>query len=166
MITGLGRPGGGDGSPLQYSCLENPMDGGAWRATVHGVAKNRRRLSHFTSLHFFSRSVVSSSLRPHESQHARPPCLSPTPGVYKESEVKSLSRVRLFVTLWTIARQAPPSMGFSRQEYWSGLPFPSPGDFPTQGSNPGLPHCRQMLYHLSHQGSQSLVFVKEHLPFI
>ena len=50
--------------------------------------------------------------------------------------------------------QVPPSMGFSRQEHWSGLPFPSPGNFPTQGSNPGLPHCRQMLYHLSHQGSQ------------
>ena len=44
--------------------------------------------------------------------------------------------------------QAPPSMGFSRQECWSGLPFPSPGNFPTQGSNPGLPHCRQMLSHL------------------
>ena len=41
-------------------------------------------------------------------------------------EVKSLSRVRLFVTLWTVAYQAPPSMGFSRQEYCSGLPFPSP----------------------------------------
>ena len=40
-----------------------------------------------------------------------------------------------FVTLCTIARQAPLSMGFSRQEYWSGLPFPSPGIFPTQGSN-------------------------------
>ena len=50
--------------------------------------------------------------------------------------------------------QAPPSMGFSRQEYWSGLPFPSPGNFPTQGSNMGLPHCRQMLYRLSHQGSR------------
>ena len=50
--------------------------------------------------------------------------------------------------------QAPPSMGFSRQEYWSGLPFPSPRNFPTQGLNPGLPHCRQTLYCLSHQGSQ------------
>ena len=40
--------------------------------------------------------------------------------------MKSLSRVRLFATLWTVAYQAPPSMGFSRQEYWSGLPFPSP----------------------------------------
>ena len=46
------------------------------------------------------------------------------------SEVKSLSRVRLFATPWTVANQAPPSMGFSRQEYQSGLPFPSPGDLP------------------------------------
>ena len=44
-------------------------------------------------------------------------------------------------------------MGFSRQEYWSGVSFPSPGDLPDQASNPGLPHCRQMLYPLSHQES-------------
>ena len=50
--------------------------------------------------------------------------------------MKSLSRVRLFVTLWTVAHQAPPSMGFSRQEYWSGLPFPSPEDLP----DPGIEH--------------------------
>ena len=56
-------------------------------------------------------------------------------------KVKSLSRVRLFVTPWTVAHQAPPSMGFSRQEYWSGLPFPSPGDRPKPGielSSPAL----------------------------
>ena len=48
-IPGLGRsPGEGNGNPLQYSCLENPMDGGAWRAAVHGVAKSRTRLSDFT----------------------------------------------------------------------------------------------------------------------
>ena len=52
-----------------------------------------------------------------------------------------------------LAYQAPPSMEFSRQEYWSGLPFPSPGDLPNQGSNPVLLHCRQTLYHLGHQGS-------------
>ena len=45
-------PGEGNGNPLQYSCLENPMDGGAWWATVHGVAKSQTRLSDFTSLHF------------------------------------------------------------------------------------------------------------------
>ena len=46
-----------------------------------------------------------------------------------------LSRVQLFATPWTAAHQAPPSAGFCRQEYWSGLPFPPPGIFPTQGSN-------------------------------
>ena len=54
-------------------------------------------------------------------------------------KVKSLSWVRLFVTLWTVAHQAPPSMGFSRQEYWSGVPFPSPGDLPNSGIEPGPP---------------------------
>ena len=44
---------------------------------------------------------------------------------------------------WTVACQAPLSMGFSRQEYWSGLPSPSPGIFPTQESNLGVLHCRQ-----------------------
>ena len=53
---------------------------------------------------------------------------------------------------WTVACQAPLSVGFSRQEYCSGLPFPSPGDLPHQGSNPGLPHCRQILYQLSYEG--------------
>ena len=52
-----------------------------------------------------------------------------------------LNRVQLFATPWTVARQAPLSMGFSRQEHWSGLPFPSPGDLlPIQGSNSCLLH--------------------------
>ena len=54
-------------------------------------------------------------------------------------EVKLLSRVRLFATAWTVAYQAPPSMGFSRKEYWSGLPFPSPKDLPDPGVEPGSP---------------------------
>ena len=54
--------------------------------------------------------------------------------------MKSFSRVRrLFVTPWTVAHQAPPSMGFSRQEYWSRLPFPSPGDCPEPGIEPRSP---------------------------
>ena len=53
--------------------------------------------------------------------------------------ITSHSRVRLFVTPWTVAYQASPSMGFSRQEYWSGLPFPSPGDLPNPGIEPGSP---------------------------
>ena len=54
-------------------------------------------------------------------------------------KVTSLSRVRLFVTPLTVAYQAPPSMGFSRQEYWSGVPLPSPGDFPGPGIELGSP---------------------------
>ena len=54
-------------------------------------------------------------------------------------KVKSLSCVQLFATLWTVARQAPLSLGFSRQEYWSGLPFPSPEDLPNPGIEPGSP---------------------------
>ena len=54
-------------------------------------------------------------------------------------KVKSLSRVRLFATSWTVAYQAPQSMGFSRHEYWSGLPFPSPGDLPDPGIEPRSP---------------------------
>ena len=53
--------------------------------------------------------------------------------------MKALSRVRLFETPWTVAYQAPLSMGFSRQEYWSGLPFPSPGYLPDAGIKPGSP---------------------------
>ena len=81
-------PVGGHGNPLQYSCLENPMDREVWRAIV---------------------------------------------------KVKSLSHVRLFATPWTVAYQAPPSMGFSRQECWSGLPFPSPGDLPDPEIKAGSP---------------------------
>ena len=57
----------------------------------------------------------------------------------KWSEVKLLSRVRFFATPWTVAYQASPSMGFSRQEYWSGLLFPSPGDLPDPGIEPRFP---------------------------
>ena len=55
----------------------------------------------------------------------------------------SLSHVQLFVTPWTVAQQAPLSMGFPRQENRSGLPFPIPGDLPTQESNP---HLLQLLH--------------------
>ena len=70
---------------------------------------------------------------------------------------KSLSHVWLFVTLWTINWQAPLSMGFSRQEQWSGLPCPPPGDLPDQGSNPALLH---------HLGSSSLGYIQICLPWL
>ena len=56
-----------------------------------------------------------------------------------------------------VAHQAFLSMGFSRREYWGELPFPSPGDLPDPEIEPGSPHCRQMLYPLSHQGSPSVL---------
>ena len=68
----------------------------------------------------------------------------------KESEVPQL-RLTLWPP-WTIDYQAPLLIGFSRQEHWSRLPFPSPGDFPEPGLNPDFLNCRQMLYHLSHPG--------------
>ena len=72
----------------------------------------------------------------------------------KWKKVKSLSRVRLFVTPWSIAQQAPPSMGFSRQEYWSGLPFPSP--YPASWETIKMKCFRYRHTHLIH---------KPHIPF-
>ena len=91
-IPGSRRPpGGGNGNPLQYSCLENSMDKGAWWATVHGLSDQ-----HFHFIYFS----------------------------------ESVSCAQFFVAPWTVAHQAPLSMEFSRQKYWRGLSFPSPGNLP------------------------------------
>ena len=58
------------------------------------------------------------------------------------NECQLLSHVQLFVTPWTVACQDPLTMGFSRQEYWSGLPFPAPGDLPDPGIESGSPELR------------------------
>ena len=70
-----------------------------------------------------------------------------------------LSHVRLFATPWTAAHQAPLSMGFSRQEYWSGLPCPISGDFQTQGLNPCLLHLHWQAgsLPLGHWGSLTYI---------
>ena len=61
LFPGSGRsPGEGNGSPLQYSFLENPMDGGAWRATVHGVAKSRTRLRDFAFMDYLGMKLLST----------------------------------------------------------------------------------------------------------
>ena len=78
----------GHGSPLQYSCLENPMDRGAWQATVHRVTESWIRLKRVSTPVSFIASYFSD--------------------------------VQLFATLWTVACQAPLSMGFSSQECRSG----------------------------------------------
>ena len=99
-------------NPLQYSCLENPMDRGAWWATVHVVTKSWAWRRNSTCTH--NASLVTFCY-PHSV-----------------SSVQSLSHVQLFVTPWTVTHQVPLSMGFPRQEYWSGLQFSSPGDLPEQ----------------------------------
>ena len=86
--------------------------------------------------------------------------------------MKSLSRVRLFATPWAAAYQASPSIGFSRQEYWSGLPFPSPGDLPDPGIEPGSPALEADALTSEPPGKQSLGEKKEspqvqnHLPLV
>ena len=89
-------------------------------------------------------------------------------------KVKSLSSVPLFATQGTIAYQAPPSMGFLRQEYWSRLPFPTPGDLPEPGIEPGSPTFFSSIQSLScvwlfvtpwiaaHQASLSITIVGRH----
>ena len=69
-----------------------------------------------------------------------------------ESESFSCLFVSDSTTPWTVAHQAPLSMRFSRQEYWSGLPFPSPGNLPDPRIEPGSSDYRQILYHLSQEG--------------
>ena len=83
---------------------------------------------------------------------------------------KSLSHDPFFATPWTVAHQAPLSMGFSRQEYWSWLPFPSPGDLPDPGIEPGSPalqantlpseHCPTNSNQLQFSSVQSLSHVR------
>ena len=84
--------------------------------------------------------------------HPEPlPLQQSTADPYLLSEVKSLSRVQLFATPWTVAYQALPSMGFSRQEYWSGLPFPSPGYLLRRHSNTVLSQSVCGLWVLVHR---------------
>ena len=69
--------------------------------------------------------------------------------------MKSLSRVQLFATPWTVAYEAPLSMGFPRQEYCSGLPFPAPGDLPDPGIEPMSPALQVDSLSLSQKGSRN-----------
>ena len=82
--------------------------------------------------------------------------------IYIRKKVKSLSLVRFFVTPWTAAYQAPPSMGFSRQAYWSGLPFPSPGDLPDPGTEPRSPTLQADALTSEPLGNYVLIFNRTH----
>ena len=145
LIPELERsPREGYGNRLQYSCLENPIDRGTWWAIVHRVAKNQTRLSNLAHKHNAA-AAAAKSLQSCptlcDTRDSSPPG-SPIPGIFQartqewvaisfsnawkwKVKVKTLSRVWLLATPWTAAYQAPPSMGFAKQEYWSGVPLPS-----------------------------------------
>ena len=137
------------------------MDRGAWWAAAQGVAKSRTRLSNFTfTFHFHA---LEKAMAPHSSVLAwripgtGEPGGLPSLGSHRVGHacsdaaaaapcaVISLNYAQwslLFVNPWTIAHQAPLSMGFSRQVPWSGVPFPSPGDLPDPGMEPLSPAAR------------------------
>ena len=119
-------PGVGNSNTLQYSCLETYgqriLAGcSPWVAESWTWLRDWARACLCTHTHTHTLSLLSQML------------------FYREVKVKSLSRVQLFATLWTVACQASPSMGFSRQKYWSGLPFPSPVDLPNPEIEPRSP---------------------------
>ena len=124
-VRGSGSsPGVGNGNLLHYSCPENSMGTGAWWATFHRIAAAAAKSGQSCPI-----------VRPHRWQPTRLLCPWDSPGkntgvgchfLLQCVKVKSFSRVWLLATPWTAAHQAPPSIGFSRQEYWSGVPLPSP----------------------------------------
>ena len=83
------------------------------------------------------------------------------PNLKMKVKVKSLSRVRLFATPWTVAHQPPPSMGFSWQEYWSGLPFPSPEDLPDPRIKPRSPALQEDSLPSDQQGSPVSLILRD-----
>ena len=82
-------------------------------------------------------------------------CQQKETGKRQSGAIQSLSHVRLCVTPWTVAHQAPLSVGSSRQEYWSGLPCPPPGDLPDSETEPASPACRRTLCHWASREAQT-----------
>ena len=144
-----------------YPVLRDPMDCNLPGSSVHWILQARilewvaisssrgssqpKDQTHVSCIAggFFTVWATALLSRPMPVQTSLIPALVP-------SVSESLSCVWLFANPWIGAHQAPPSMGFPNQEYWSGLPFPSSGDLPNPGVEHGLPHCRQTLYCLSH----------------
>ena len=130
---------------------------------IYQEAKARYNLLHNSTHKRWECLSLSTVLTSTAIQRMRPWCSDRKWGtrlgnqlatLYEVGKCESLSHVWLSATPWTVAHQDPLSMGFSRPEHWSGLSCPSLGGkggvFPTQGSNPGLLHCKQLLYYLSH----------------
>ena len=119
---------------------------------------------------------MSNSVRPHRRQPTRLPRPWDSPGKNTgvgchfllqcrkvKSESEGTQSCRLFATPWTATYQAPTSMGFSRQEYWSGLPFPSPGDLPNSGIEPRSPALQ--MDAVPSEPPRKLVYVKQNLLY-
>ena len=108
--------------PAPVFLLGNPVGRGAWWAGVHGVAESGRNLSTHTYVHSICRwSEYVWNYRFPKHSINKVNVQSPVPQLHVTCSVMFDS----FMTPWTVARQAPWSIGFFRQEYWSGLPFPS-----------------------------------------
>ena len=137
LMPGFVRcPGEGNGHPLQCSCLEISMDRGAWWATVHRIGKSGTQLSRSHKDHRRSNMYIVGSL----PGSLNDPCLLCR---WKKGKC---SRSVVSNSLWshglepgTVTCQFPLSMELFRQEYWSGLPFPSSGELPDPGIEPRLP---------------------------
>ena len=157
-ISGSGRsPRGGHGNPLQYSCLENPVDREDWKAEVHRVTQSWTWLKWPSSSSmkargsFWQIKTFSSATRGQRRMKIR-----------AITELKSsrilcvhvLRHVWFFVTPWTAACPSPLSIGILQARIlgWVAISFHG-GYSSTKGSSSGRPHCRQILYHLSQQGS-------------
>ena len=134
--------GWGYGNPLQYSCLENSLDRGAWWATVQRVAKSQTQPNWLNTHIHRSAWKIWNLLQSEIMLQWTPkhPHLDSTINILLYLFVlcckKLFPCVWFFVTLWTLACQAPLSVEFSRKEYWNGLPCPSPGYLPNPGVKP------------------------------
>ena len=117
------KMGQGDGTPLQHSCLENPMDGGAWWAAVHGVTKSRTQLSDFTfTFHFHALEkdmATRSSVLAWRILRMREPGEQPSMGLHRVGHDWS----DLAETAGLYSLPGSSVHRIFRQDYWSGLPF-------------------------------------------
>ena len=141
--------GEGNGNTLQCSCLENPRDGGAWWAAVYGVTQSRTRLKRLSSSTVNGGEIPSNPTSPFNPIMCAVLCSV-------SSAVSTLSHPTLFYLMDCVAHLAPLSMGFSRQDYWSRLPCPPPGDLPDPRIEPGSPALQADSLPLASPGKQLL----------
>ena len=128
----LGSPREGNGTPLQYSCLENPMDGGAWKAAVHGVVKSRTRLSDFIPFHFH---VLEKAMALHSSTLARKIPWTEEPG-----------RLQSTVS-WRVRHDWATSLSLFTFMHWRRKWQPTPVFLPGESQGRGsLVGCRLWVY--------------------